>query len=191
MADQNGSGDAKLAKRLTYQSRLGLWSPDGAARPLVVSEARPVEHDGAMVRRDQVKHAADDEIVGQRAVAVQQDDGRANAAHNVVQPHPVHFDEAAGRRMTTLGAAGDKVVRKRRSAERGSNCQHLCGRAAGRRAASPRRAQLRERRHADPIKCWLLASGVPPHFSKAYSGSKNASSSLLSSTISSTRLPMP
>jgi hypothetical protein len=91
-APQNdGVGDANLRQRVFDQFSLGVRRPNNAARPVAVTKAGPVEHDDAMILGDEIDEAAAFEVLDHAAVTVQEYDGIACAALDVMEPPAVHF----------------------------------------------------------------------------------------------------
>ena len=65
-----------------------------------------VNGDDPVARRKLVNEAADNEVLGHRAVAVDQHDGTALTSGDVVDPHAIHLDEPPWRVMDLLGLNG-------------------------------------------------------------------------------------
>src|SRR5690242_15586741 len=119
MAEHEGTLDAQLCQGFPQQLGLRRRRPGSPTRPVAVAEARTVEHDDAVSLCQAVDNAADLELLDHRAVAMQQNQRRALAAVEVVEPDAVELDEAAMRRMLALGTAGTMADAKRLDAERG------------------------------------------------------------------------
>ena len=71
-----------------------------------MAEAGAVNGDDPLARRELVNEAADGEVLGHRAVTVDQHHGTALTSGNVVDPQPIHLDEPAWRAMDLLIVEG-------------------------------------------------------------------------------------
>jgi hypothetical protein len=103
MAKDDRLGHAQLCKGVSYHVRLRFRRPHDVAWPITVAEARTVEHDDAVILRDEVDETTGLEILNHTAIAVKKDDGVAFATLDIVQEHAVRFDEPASRRVGALG----------------------------------------------------------------------------------------
>ena len=93
----DGVADAELIKGLDEQRCLGCCSPDPCAGSLTVSKAWPVEANNAVAGRKMVHESADNKILNQRAVAMEQHHAGSCTitALEVVETHPVTLNEVA------------------------------------------------------------------------------------------------
>src|SRR5215211_567492 len=96
------------------QIRLGLGSPDCAARTFAVTEPRAIEHDDTVPLRSHGNETARLEILDHAAVAVQQNQRLSLTTLDIVEPDAVDFDKSAGRRIITLGFLRHPAVNKGR-----------------------------------------------------------------------------
>jgi len=104
---------------------LGLRSPDGAARALAVTVARPIERNHSIFLGSHVNKTARVEILDHAAVAMQQDKRLPATPLKKVQLHAMDVEKFARWWIVTLSLPGEKVVGK------GGGCQSKCDNDGG------------------------------------------------------------
>jgi hypothetical protein len=94
-----------LIKGFDEKRCLGCCSPDPCEGPLTVSEPWPIEANNAVAGRNMIHESADDKILNQRAVAMEQYHAGSCTitALEVVETHPVALDEVADWWVLSLG----------------------------------------------------------------------------------------
>src|SRR5665213_1220719 len=94
-----------------------------------------------MVLGDEIDEAATFEVLDHAAVAVQKYDGIACAALDIMEPHAVHFEETARRRIVPLGLLFEVPVKQSsgnqsRYRDRGGGYHGCSGMATGREGSA-------------------------------------------------------
>ena len=113
MADDNALPHIEPEKRRVQQRGLRLRGPDPAVWTLAEPEAGPVEGDDPVIFGEEIEDAAQHEIAGHGPVAMQQHDGGARPAFDVMQANPVDRDEFALGRIPAFGPSGERVIGQR------------------------------------------------------------------------------
>ena len=103
MAEDHRGARAEFAESLVDQVGLRLGRPNPVARARGVAVAGPVEGDHPVLGGGHVEQAARLEVLDHAAVAVQQHEGFAAPAFDVVQAHAVDLDEPTAGGIVPLG----------------------------------------------------------------------------------------
>ncbi len=111
----------EAVQRAADQPGLHRRRPDPAAGPLAVAEARPVDRDHPVRPGRPVDEAADEPVLDQAAVAVQQHEGRPAPRAPYVQPRAADLDDEAGRPAASpappRGRGARSRLRRRRAGQ--------------------------------------------------------------------------
>jgi hypothetical protein len=122
MADDDRPVDPEQSEHLWKDAGLRGGRPASAARPLAVTEPRPVHRYGAVLGCGPIDDAADEEVLHHGAVAMQEDDGPAVAALNIVKTCSAGRDEPSLWRIGQLGPSR-VAVRNCCGARQGHTCK--------------------------------------------------------------------
>jgi hypothetical protein len=93
---------------------LRRWRPNNVTRPITMAEARSIENDDAIILGSQIDQTTGFEILDHAAVAVQQDQRRARAPLDIVEPDSVYFEESTSVGIVVFRITGQAAVREGR-----------------------------------------------------------------------------
>lgn len=127
--DDDGVANAEPLQHPSDEVPLRPRGPQ-TTRPLAVPETGTVEHDDAVAAREALDMPADQKVLDGRAVAMNEHDGAAAPALDIMHPDAVDFDEAAHGRMGPLRRPRLREIGESRRAEYG------CGGGEDGRSAS-------------------------------------------------------
>ena len=91
-----------------------------------MAEARTIENDDAIILGGQIDQTAGFEILDHAAIAVQQDQRRARATFDIVQPDAVYLQELASGRIVVFSILGQVAVHqgRYRQSSHGRSCSY-------------------------------------------------------------------
>ena len=104
MPDHEGALDLELFQHPVQEHGLGLGRPDAVTGTGRVAEARPVDRDDPVARRQPVDQTADREVLGQGAVAMDEHHRPSAPAQDDVHRQAVDGHELTGRLADNLGS---------------------------------------------------------------------------------------
>src|SRR4029434_6434743 len=103
------------------KASLCFWSPDGAARPIAVTESGAVEGNNAIGLCGCIKQTARVKVLNHTSIAVKEDERFPFSSFNVVEPNSINYDKAANWRVTTLSHFCEDAISKSRCNESHDN----------------------------------------------------------------------